>query len=173
MTKSIINNIFLFIVLVISQAVIFNNLVLFNTAVALAFIYFIIMQPITMNINTLLTLSFLLGLSVDIFQDTPGLNALCCTILAFLRKPIFHLYVPRDEDISNKPLKINTLGLATFLKYMLSMVIVYCLLYFFIEAINYSDIPRLIMRVIATILFTFVVIYAVDNLTLTPREKRL
>ena len=173
MTKSFINNIFLFVILVLTQAIVFNNLILFNTAVAFVFLYFIIVQPISININALLTMSFLLGLSVDIFQDTPGLNALCCTIAAILRRPIFHLFVPRDEDGSNRLLKIKTLGLGIYLKYVLTFVIVYCVLYFFIEAINYTDMNRLFTRMFGTIAFTFLVIYAIDSLTLTPREKRL
>lgn len=173
MSKSLFNNILLFIVLVVSQAIIFNNLVLFNSAVAFVFLYFIILQPISMNINALMTVSFLLGLSVDIFNDTAGLNALCCTVLAFIRKPIFHLYVPRDEDFSNRLLKISSLGVSVYLRYSLSMVIVYCFMYFMVEAINYADIQRAIVRAIATVIFTFVVIYAVDNLTFKTREKRL
>lgn len=173
MSKTLFNNILLFVVLVVAQAIIFNNLVLFNTAIALVFIYFIIELPVTVNINSVLTLSFLLGLSVDIFQDTAGLNALCCTILAFIRRPIFQLYVPRDEDFSNKPLSISTLGHTVYSKYLISAVLIYCILYFTVEAVNYTDIQRIFLRIISSAAFTFVVIYAIDSLTLSPREKRL
>ena len=173
MSKTIINNILIFVVLVIAQALIFNNLVLFNTAVALVFIYFIIELPITVSINTLLTFSFLMGLSVDVFQDTTGLNALCCTILAFIKRPIFQLFVPRDEDFSNKQLSINTLGHSTYSKYMFFMVLIYCVLYFVIEAINYTDVQRTFLRILSSTAYTYIVIYALDSLTLTTREKRL
>lgn len=84
----------------ISQVVVFNNLVLYSVAVPLVFIYVIISMPITWSTNWSITAGFLLGLSVDIFSDTQGMNALCCTLLAFMRKPVFHLYVQRDEDLS-------------------------------------------------------------------------
>lgn len=173
MPKSLFNNIILFIVLVISQAVIFNNLILFNSAVALVFLFFIIQLPITTNINLVLLSSFVLGLTIDIFQDTPGLNAMSCTIVAFIRRSIFHLYVPRDEDLSGKRIGIKTLGSVPFLKYALTIIIIYCVLYFSIEAISYFDIQRLGMRILASSVFTFVVIYAIDSLTLRRREKRL
>lgn len=173
MQKSVISNIFLFLLLVIGQVVVFNNLILFNSAVALVFLYFIISLPITTNINAVTALSFLLGLSVDIFQDTPGLNAFCCTVLGFFRPFIFHLYVPHDEDFSGRRICINNIGLTAYLKYMLTFVVLYCLLYFIIESFNYSDIDRLLIRVLASSAYTFIIIYAIDSLTVKRSEKRL
>ncbi len=173
MPKLIINNILLFIVLVVAQSVIFNNLVLFNSAVALVFLYMIIQLPVTLSTNATMTIAFVLGLSVDIFQDTPGLNAMACTLVAFMRRPIFHLYVPRDEELSGKRVCINSLGTDAYLKYMGTMVVLYCALYFTLEALTYMDIQRLLIRIAASSVFTFIVLYAIDSLTLTRREKRL
>lgn len=173
MSKSILNYILLFVVLVVAQAVIFNNLVLFNSAVALVFLYMIVELPATVNVNVMMIVGFLLGLTVDIFQDTPGLNAMACTIVSFMRRPILHLYLPRDEDISDRRLSIRTLGTAVYLKYMITMVLIYCTIYFTIEAFSYFDVQRLGLRIILSSLFTFVVLYAIDSLTNTSSAKRL
>lgn len=169
----IFNNILLFVGLVIAQAVIFNNLVLFNSAVALVFIYFIIRLPVTMSINWLLTVGFFTGLSVDIFQDTLGLNALACTLLAALKKPVFYLYVPSDEDLAGKRIGIATVGSGTYLKYLLTMVVIYCVLVFTIESINYNNYKRILIRIGASALLTFIILYAFESLTLTRNEKKL
>lgn len=173
MPKIIINNILLFMGLVLAQAVVFNNLVLFNCAIALVFVYMIVELPVTVGTNAMMAIAFALGLSVDIFQDTPGLNAMVCTIVAFIRRPIFHLYVPRDEDFSGRRLGIKTMGTAAYLKYMSTIVLIYCILYFTIEALSYMDIVRLCMRILASTVFTFVVLYAIDSLTIRHSEKRL
>ena len=173
MPAKIINNILLFIALVLAQAVIFNNLVLFNSAVALVFVYMIVRLSITMSTNAVMAVSFLLGLSVDIFQDTPGLNAMACTVTSFVRRPIFHMYVPRDEDFSGKNLSIASMGAPVFFKYTITMVLLYCVLYFGIESFGYFDILRLVVRIVASTLFTFIVIYSIDSLTTRRSEKRL
>lgn len=173
MQKTLINTLALFILLVILQVVIFNNLVLFNSAIALVFLYLLVEMPIAISTNTMLFVGFLLGITIDIFQDTPGLNSMCCTIVAFARRPIFHLYVPRDEDVSERRLCIRTLGAPTYLKYMVTLVLIYCTLYFSIETFGFFDFGRLITRIIASTLFTFVVLYAMDSLTTGRREKRL
>lgn len=173
MSKSIINYILLFVVLVVAQAVVFNNLILFNSAVALVFLFMIVEMPATVPVNAMMIVCFLLGLTVDIFQDTPGLNAMACTIISFIRRPILHLYVLRDEDITDRRISIRTLGTGAYLKYMLTMVLIYCTIYFIIESFSYFDIQRLGLRILLSSLFTFVVIYAIDSLTNTSSAKRL
>ena len=101
MGKTAINIIVLFFILILSQVVICNNICLFNVAVPFVFIYFIVRLPLTMNINIVLTISFLTGLTIDMFSDTQGMHALACTILAFIRKYILRLYIPREEEISD------------------------------------------------------------------------
>lgn len=100
MTKAIIQYIFKCVLLILAQAVIFNNIVLFNAVIPFVFIYIIISMPLTWGVNIALTIGFFTGLSVDIFANTLGVNALACTILAFARRPIFYLYMQRDDDLS-------------------------------------------------------------------------
>lgn len=98
MSKTIVNALLLLLVLVPAQAVIFNNLAVFGVALPLVFIYVLITLPVTTGANLVLTIGFLSGLAVDVFSDTPGLNALACTVLAFMRRPVLHLYLPLDDD---------------------------------------------------------------------------
>lgn len=76
-----------FILLVLIQSLIFNNLIIGGCAMACVFIYSIIALPVTLNDNLRLTIGFLLGLLVDIFANTQGLNALCCTVAVALHAP--------------------------------------------------------------------------------------
>ena len=47
--------------------------------------------------------SFLLGLTVDIFSNTPGMNAAAATLLAFMREPILRLVTLRDSAEDFEP----------------------------------------------------------------------
>lgn len=162
-----------FFMLVLAQAVIFNNIVLFNVAMPLVFIYFIVSLPITLGTNLSLTIGFLTGLAVDIFSDTQGLNSLSCTLLTFIRKPVFHFYVQKDEDLGGARPSLRTMGSVAYLKYLFSMTLIYCLLVFGFEAFSFFNIGNLILRVVCSTAFTFVVIYALDSFSLRSREKRL
>lgn len=165
MTKTILTLILMFAVLVPAQAMIFNNLILFNVALPLVFIYLIISLPVTLSTNWAVTIGFITGLTVDIFSDTPGVNALACTTLAFIHKPVYHLYMSYDEDLSGMCPSISTMGPPAYFKYMLTMVFIYCLLAFTIEAFQFFNLRLLLLRTIFSTIFTFIIIYAIDSLS--------
>ena len=90
MSKYMLTMLFLFPILILVQVLVFNHIMLFNLAVPFVFIYFILRLPIGMPANLVLSLSFLIGMLVDIFSDTPGVNALACTVLAAVKTPVFY-----------------------------------------------------------------------------------
>ena len=164
MNKSVFSYIFMFVILVLIQALLMNHIVLFNSAVCFIFIYFLIKLPINVSPNLMLTLGFLIGLAVDILSDTPGLNALCCTVLASLKRPVFFAYEQHDDQKRNVSPSIGTMGFFNFCKYIFSMAAIYCLLAFFVEFINFSDVVGILVKAGASTLFTFLVMLAIDSL---------
>lgn len=161
------------LILLAVQAVIFNNLVLFNCAMPFVFIYLIIAMPISFGPNIAMTIGFFAGLAIDAVSDTYGLNTLCCTVLGFVHRRIFHLYVSRDEDLSGLSPSMRTMGAEAFLKYMLTMVLIYCTMAFVIEAFSFFDLWRLLVRIAASSVYTFVLLYAIDSLSLRQHAKKL
>lgn len=173
MSKTTLQFILLSIILVLAQVLVFNHICLFNVAVPMVFIYVIVRLPITMTVNQLLTVSFILGLVVDIFSDTYGMNALACTCLAMLRRPVLRLYVPREEDLTRPEPSIQSLGTATYMKYLLTMTLLYCTLIFLIEAFTFFHPLQLLLRIICSTVLSMLLMLGVDAL-MTPRsEKRL
>lgn len=174
MSKSIIQFFFLFIVMILTQVIVFNNICLFNYATAFIFIYLIIRLPITLNTNWVLTVSFILGLVIDVFSNTQGMNALACTILAMSRRTILRLYFPREDDLTNPEPSIKSLGLGIYTKYLLSMVLFFCIMIFTIEAFTFFNPMQLIARIVASSVLTFILILGIDSLSIKQqREKRL
>lgn len=170
MTKFAIKYAICFLLLIPAQAIVFNHLILFNVAVPLAFLYLLLMLPLTLGTNLSTFIGFLAGLCVDIFCDTPGVNALCCTLLAFARKPIFHLYVSMDDDLAGRTPSSKTMGHTAFMKFMFTVVAIYCTLLFTIEAFQFFNFRLLILRILASTAYTFILLYAFDCLTLRDRE---
>ena len=165
MAKEIIRFLILFVVLTVAQAVVFNHLCLFNVAVPLVFIYFIIKLPVNLLVNWTMTVSFLLGLTVDIFSNTQGFNALACTVLAAVRLPLLRLYFPREDDMANPDPSLQTLGPGVYMKYLVTMVTAYCTLFFLIEAFTFHLWLLMLARIVASSLLTFVILLAFDSIT--------
>lgn len=163
MTKEILKFALMFVVVVLCQVVVFNHICLFGVAIPLVFIYFIIKLPVNLPVNWVLTLGFLLGLTVDIFSNTQGMNALACTLLAMCRLPVLHLYVPRLDDLPNADPSSRTLSPSVFMKYAVTLTTLYCTLFFIIDAFTFFDALHLILKIVCSSALTFVIIMAFDG----------
>lgn len=172
MTKTVIETALLFVALVLVQVLCYKIL-LFGVAIPLVFIYLILRLPITWHLNISLTIAFVMGTVVDIFNNTLGMNALCCTLLAALRDPVFALYVPRENEMSNPIPCVDTLGFGAYLKYMSTLVVIFCSLLFFVQAFTIHNWPLTLARIAGSSVLTIVLLLALDSLVSTRREKRL
>ena len=173
MSKQVLQFAMLFIGMLLAQ-VICNRICLFGVAVPIVFIYFIIRLPMNMSVNWVMCLSFLLGLGVDIFSDTQGMNALAATILAASRKWVFQLYFPREDDLGNPVPSMRSLGLVVYAKYMLTAVLLYCIAVFFIQAFTLRHFEITLLRIISSSVLTFLMLLGFDSIATTRHsEKRL
>ncbi len=159
--------------MVTAQVVNFNNICLFNIAIPIIFIYFIVRLPISININIAMTIAFITGLIVDIFSDTQGIHALSCTLISFNKRNILRLYITRDDDISDDEVTIKTIGFSAYFKYLLTIVLLYCTLVFSIEAFTFFNILQLFLRIICSTLFSFLLILGFERILNSRSEKRL
>lgn len=173
MNKTALHYIFLFIVIMLAQGIVFNNLVLFNCAMPFVFVYLILSMPITWSTNICLLAGFLTGLCADALADTYGMNTLCCTLVTFMRKPLIHLYIQRDDDLAGQCPGMRSMGTEAYLKYAATVVPIYCILVFLIEAFSFFNFWRLLTRILASSAYTLLVIYAIDSLYLNRREKKI
>lgn len=173
MAKQIVDYLILFIILVLAQVLIFNHILLFGVASPIIFIYFIIRLPMSVKFNALITLAFFLGLLVDICSNTIGMNALACVIFAALKKPLLLLYVQHDDYVTEIKPTISTLGLWIYSKFLITTVLVYCLLYFSIEFFSIINIGEILLMSISSALLSFLLLLGIDSLMMNKREQRL
>lgn len=173
MNKDVIKFAALFIIMLLVQVLICNHIAICNMAVPIIFIYFIIRLPISLGKGLLFTLSFIMGLMVDIFADTLGVNALSCTLLAGLKSPVFYAYVAKDDKNKSITPSASTLGIGTYCKYLVTMVCLYCFMVFTIEYFNFAEIKEIVIMSAASSLLTFLMLLAIDSLIIENREKRL
>ncbi|MBQ4917573.1 MAG: rod shape-determining protein MreD [Muribaculaceae bacterium] len=166
MTKNAIVSAVMFLLMVFLQ-VVCNRICLFNIAVPFVFVYFILRLPMSLSVNWVMTLSFLIGLVVDIFSNTYGMYAMSSTIIGALRKPIFTLFYPREDEMSNPIPSINTLGVSTYIKYMFTLVLLLCVVIYFIQLFTFYNIGLTIMRIIGSSLLTAVILFGFDSIATT------
>lgn len=149
---------FQFIFLVIFQVLILNNIQFSGFVNPFLYLFFIISLPLETPKWLLMLLSFLIGLSVDIFSGTLGMHASASVFLAFCRPYILNLIAPREGyEVNQKP-SISELGFSWYLTYSALSVLLHHLFLFFVEVFRFSDFFATLGRVLASSLFTLVII---------------
>lgn len=156
-----------------AQVVVFNHICLFGVAVPYVFIYLLVSLPLDMGQGKVITIAFLTGLVVDIFSDTAGLYSLGCTVMAALRHPVMKLYFPREEDLTDTRPSVQSLGLAVFLRYAVTLTAIFVIVVALADSLIFFDPVRILMLTVASTLLTTALIVAIDFLTVHRREKRL
>lgn len=152
-----------FIGLVLLQVLILNNVHIAGYATPFLYIYLILKFESDTPRNTLMLWAFFLGLGVDVFSDTPGMNAAAAVLLAFVRPVFLRLFVPRDMLESFVP-SIRTMGILPFLKYLVASVFVHHALLLTIEFFSFAHIGTLLLRIAASTLLTVTCIMAVEGI---------
>lgn len=152
-----------FVGLVLLQVLILNNVHIAGIATPFLYVYFILKFASGTSRNELMLWGFFLGLAVDIFSNTPGMNAAATTLLAFVRPVFLRLFTPRDLLDSIVP-SFKTMGVSPFLKFMVASIFVHHLALLTIEFFSFTSLPMLLLRVVACTLLTFTCIMAIEGI---------
>ena len=152
-----------FIGLVLLQVLILNSICIGGYATPFLYIYFILKFDSGISRNELMLWAFFLGLIIDVFSDTPGMNAAATVALAFLRPFVLHLFTPRDIQDTLTP-SIHVLGVNSFLKYTFVCTLLHCSMLLTIEFFSVANIGLLLLRIIVCTLLTSICIMALEGI---------
>ena len=162
MIISYIHKIFWFTGLVLLQVLILNNVHIAGYATPFLYVYFILRLESNTSRNEAMMWGFALGLCIDIFSNTPGMNAAATVMLAFVRPIFLRLFTPRDNQEITPSLK--NLGFSSYVKYLLVAVFTHHLMLYIIAFFSFSDIHTLLIRIVSSTVLTVACILAVDGI---------
>jgi rod shape-determining protein MreD len=170
MNKATVQRFLLFILLVLLQIWLFNNIHLFGVATPFVYLYFTLKLPVKMNRNAVLILSALMGLIIDLFGSTLGLNMSVMVIVGFLRFYLLKLFAPRDIFEDYIP-SFETLGNFMFVRYIGTMTLIHTTLLHLLESFTLFDPVKLILRILGSFILTVLLICAVESINIKGFKK--
>lgn len=155
-----------FILLVLFQVFILNNIDLFGFMNPFLYVVFILILPFKIKHTPLVILSFLMGYFVDLLSgNIMGIHAASAVLLGFLRPSIIRLVSSSQSDYENKYApNIISMGGKWFFTYAGVLVFVYNLSYFFLEHFTFSGFFKTIFIAIANTAFTLLAIFIYEYL---------
>jgi rod shape-determining protein MreD len=162
MTIDFLKRCLLFLILCLVQALVFNRIQLFGCAMSLLYVYFVVTFRHDYPQWLVLLWSFLMGLTVDMFANTPGVASMSLTLLAALQPYLLSLVMPRDVD-EVMHTSAAELGWPKFFTYSALMTLIYCLVFFTVEAFNFFNWQHWLMCVVGSTVLTQILVVTLES----------
>jgi hypothetical protein len=121
------------------------------------YILFILIYPLGGNKSLLILLSFLLGLSIDLFGDSGGIHAAASVFIAYIRPKL--LKFSFGVSYQYNMVKINKAPLMERFTYIMLMVVLHHFVLFSLEIFSLSHILLLLKSTLFSSIFSVVLVF--------------
>jgi hypothetical protein len=159
--------------LILAQVVIFKNVAVFGSGFCFPYILFLLLLPVATNRIALIFAGFFIGIFVDMFYDTAGINAAACVAIMFLR-PFWLSSLLSGSNMDTKSrININAMGLSWFLIYVTPIVLIHIAIILFVEASDLSLFWVTLYKVLFSTLLTVISMTLLQFLFSAPKARSI
>lgn len=156
------NRLFLGVVFVVSllvQVFFLDSLYLYGYITPMIYVLFVLIYPLNGNKGLFYFLSFLLGLIVDIFHGTGGINASATLLIAALRYPLLNILVERDVNDN----VVSFFGLRTYIVVIYTAVLVFIhhFAVFYLDYLKLGALPIVLYTTLITVFFSLLLLFVI------------
>lgn len=170
MNKVFFKGVLQFILIGLFQVFVLNHIQLFGYINPFIYIWFIILLPINTKNWVVLLASFVMGLSIDIFEGQIGFHAAISVFMGFIRPVFIKLFFSgRELDEYARP-SISEMGISRFLPFLFSFVFIHHFLYFTFEIFSFSEFLYTLVRIILSSIITTFLILLLDLLFIRKKN---
>ena len=162
MINSILRFGLIFILLILLQVLLFNNIQFSGYVNPYVYIMFILLLPVEIPSWLLLLLSFVTGLIMDFFSGSPGMHASATVLAGFVRPYVLRIISPRDGYEPRSDPSMLIYGFRWFLTYTLLIVLIHHTALFYLEVFRFADFFRTMLRVLLSSLFSVTFILLIE-----------
>ena len=155
-SRTLFTDILIIVLLIALQIFVLNKITLFGKFTPVLYPVFVMFYPFFRNQFQFLGLSFLLGLCVDAFLGTWGINAFATTVIAYFRTIIFRTSTDTTTDFFS----FQSIQWTQFIFFIITSIFIHQFLVQFIEFFKFNRFFEILFNVIVTSIISFVFILA-------------
>ena len=155
-SREITMNLVRFVLLVLLQVFLFNNINLGGYINPYVYIFFILLYPSTGNQSLLIFLGFLLGLSIDIFEDSGGVHAAATAFVAYIRPSLLKYSFGLSYEYNS--IKLKTAAPSERITFIASIIFIHHFVMFALEIFSFNHFSLLLKSTLFSGIFTLVLI---------------
>jgi len=171
MIVDILRIILRFFVLVTFQVLVLNNVQLGGFINPYLYVLFLITLPVSTPRLLLLFIALVTGLTIDMFQNTVGMHAFACVLLAFARPAWLKMISPRDGYEADAIPSIKKFGFKWFVAYAFVLILIHHFTLFYIEVFRFSEFFSTLLRVVLSSTVTLLLVIIAQYISTKPSER--
>ncbi|AEA43874.1 rod shape-determining protein MreD [Fluviicola taffensis DSM 16823] len=169
--NSVVLNSIRFVLFVLFQVLILNNIEPGFGIYPMIYPLFIFMLPFQLGTVPLMLLSFIFGLVIDSFSNTFGLHASSAVIMAFFRPLIFKWLSPRDGYESVESVNVYSMGGRWFLYAYGTLLLIHNTWFFFIESFKLNEFLWVLLKIGLSVPTSFILSLLVQFIFVSNKKE--
>ncbi|MCF6222594.1 MAG: rod shape-determining protein MreD [Flavobacteriaceae bacterium] len=168
MNRDNLNTALLIIGLILLQIIVLNNINFLGYINPFLYILLLFYYPIKKMNGQFLFLAFFLGLIIDIFSNSGGINAAATLFIAFIRIPVLKSVLGKRE-IDYSITSINKLPYPKIFIYVIILTFIHHFIVFALEYFKWINFGIILIKTFLTSIFTIILIMI--SFALVSRKK--
>lgn len=161
-------------VFVLNDIVLKSSLTLVGIPAFIPLIYPLVLLLLPVNTNPWLTmfLGFVVGLTMDMFCNTPGMHAAACVLLGFMRPSLLNLFFQQSiKELGDTVPTLFRMGLRSFLLYVAMAILIHHLFFYIIQIWSFKNFFYILFKTLLSGLLS-VLLILLSQLLFAKREIR-
>lgn len=146
--KTLLQNILRFLILLLVQVLIIDQLQLSIYCRPALYVYFFIALPVSIPRWAELFIGFFVGLTLDSFANTLGINMAASLLICYIRPLLIKAMISDENIVPGFAPSLRTFGTSLYIRFVSILVIIQHLLLFSIEAFSLVGWWNTLLRII-------------------------
>jgi rod shape-determining protein MreD len=159
---------------ILNDIVIKSSITLMGIPVFIPLIYPLILLLLPVNTPHWLTmlLGFMVGITMDLFSNTPGVHASACVVLGYVRPYLLNLFFQQNiKELGDTVPTLFRMGFRSFLLYILFALVIHHCYYYIIQIWSFKNILLIVYKTILSTLLSIILII-LSQLIFAKKEIR-
>ncbi|HMN33636.1 MAG TPA: hypothetical protein PKA54_09695 [Chitinophagaceae bacterium] len=157
-----------FIFIMAFQVFILNNIVIKSALtlgdlpifIPLIYPFIILILPVNTNHVLVMLISFFVGLTMDMFSNTPGMHAATCVLLGYMRPYLLNLFFQQNiKDLGDTVPTLYRMGFKYFLLYNLFALLVHHFFFYLLQIWSITNLILIIFKTLVSLFLSIILIF--------------
>ncbi len=152
----------LFLVIILLQVLLFNNLDLNIYTSPFVYVAFVALLPMELASIYVLLLGFVMGVTMDVSMLTMGINTIASLFTAYTRSFILELTVGKEILNDGGVPSIKRLGFVKMVRYITLFCLIHCIIFFSLETLSFQYMYLTVLQIICSTLISVLLLFFVS-----------